>query len=83
MREVISHKTKTKIIENDNLLSFMVELYKDKKNIGCNTRLLSECLVEWQNTNLEIKNNNDHLSSEGSVGPALGIWNVPDTFARH
>jgi hypothetical protein len=43
-----------KIIENDNLESFMVDLYIDKKTIGCNIRLLSECLVEWQNTRLEL-----------------------------
>lgn len=74
---VNSQTYKTKITENDNLLSFMVDVYTDTKNIGCNVRLLSECLLEWQNTSNEIKNNNEHQISERDVGLAPGIWTLP------
>lgn len=67
----------TIIIENDNLLSFMVDTYTDTKNLGCNIRLLSACLLEWQNTNLIIQKNNEDQVSPRDVGFASGIWNLP------
>lgn len=74
---VNSQTYKTKITENDNLLSFMVDVYTDTKTIGCNVRLLSECLLEWQNTSNEIKNNNEHQISARDVGLASGVWTLP------
>jgi hypothetical protein len=63
-----------KKIENENLLSFMVETYTDTQNIGTNVRLLRECLLEWQNTNLEIQTYNDNQIPARDVGRASGVW---------
>ena len=62
--------------ENDNLLSFMVDLYTDTENIGVNIRLLSECLLEWKNNDSIIQNENDQIPPR-DVGPAPGVWTLP------
>jgi hypothetical protein len=57
--------------ENENLESFILELYNDKKAIRENIGLLKACILEWHNTNIEIQNDQTHTDN---VGPSLGVW---------
>jgi hypothetical protein len=70
-----SINTKTKIIENQNLLSYMVALFNDRKTIGVNIKLLGECLSEWQST--EISLNYVNQISKGDVRSSSRIWDFP------
>lgn len=69
-----------KIIENDNLLSFIVVTYEDTKSLGSNIRLLRECLFEWHKNNKELQH--DQVSSR-NVGPAFGVWNFSNPSSGH
>jgi len=41
--------------ENENLLSFILDIYNDKNTIGQNIRLLRECIFEWHRCEQLIK----------------------------
>jgi len=38
--------------ENNNLLSFILDIYNDKKYFRENVGLLNACILEWHNNNL-------------------------------
>lgn len=71
-----THDVVTILEENENLESFVLELYNDKKAIRENIGLLRECILEWHNTNQKIQNDQVHTNN---VGPALGIWQHSDS----
>jgi hypothetical protein len=74
-------RNENQIIENDNLLSFIIETYEDTKSLGSNIRLLRECLFEWHTNNKEIQN--EYQISPRDVGPPLGVWHFSNPSTGH